>query len=57
LEGGITRGDGRTEGAVPGFATEIDKYTLVLLRRTQKAPGSATKVDGSVRVLNPVFVM
>jgi hypothetical protein len=51
FDGGITRGDGNPYGVV----MVTDKYTLVLLRNTQKAPLSAGA--GNVSVLNLLLVM
>ena len=53
FDGGITRG----EGSPLGFVTLIDKYALVLLRSTQKAPISVATGAGNVSALNPLFVI
>jgi hypothetical protein len=53
FDGGITRGEGNPFG----FVTEIDKYTLVLLRNTQKAPISVATGAGNVSALKPEFVI
>jgi hypothetical protein len=51
LDGAITIGD----DIPPGFVKLIDKLTLVLFLKTQKAPESA--VAGKVIALNALFVM
>jgi hypothetical protein len=55
LDGAITSG----EGTPLGLVTDIDKYTLVLFRNTQKAPASPDGglVPGKVSALNPLFDM
>ena len=53
FDGGITRGEGNPFG----FVTVADKYTLVLLRNTQKAPLSVATGAGNVSELNLLFVM
>jgi len=54
LEGGITSG----VFMFPFAVTDIDKYVLVLFLKTQYEPTvDPAVVNGSVRALNPEFVM